>query len=79
MIFTISTSISKDEEVHKMSAENTHALRLGGGRSISSPVSNNLCSLDINTEYVLLVFTIFLSESYKSLPPFLLLETLHNR
>ena len=54
--------ISKEEEVCKTSAENTHALRLGGGGLINSPMSDNLHSLDISTEYVSLAFTIFFSE-----------------
>ena len=49
----------KDEEVCKMSAKNTHALRLGGGGLINSPVSDNLCSLAIGTEYVSWALTIF--------------------
>ena len=53
----------------KMSAKNTRALRLGGGGLINSPVSDNLHSPDIVTEYVSWVFTIFFSRFYKS-PPF---------
>ena len=52
MVFTISMLIFKDEEVCKMSAENTHALKLGGGGLINSPVLDNLHSPDIATEYV---------------------------
>ena len=52
MVFTMSMLIFKDKEICKMSAKNTCALRLGGGGLINSPVSDNLCSLDIGTEYV---------------------------
>ena len=48
----------KDEEVCKMSAENTHALKLGGGGLINSPVSDSPCSPDIVTKYVSCAFTI---------------------
>ena len=52
MVFTIPMLIFKDEEVCKMSTENTCALRLGGGGLINSPVSDDLHSQDIATEYV---------------------------
>ena len=52
MVFTISTLIFKDKEVYKMSAENTCALRLGGGGLINSPVSDNLHSPNIAIKYV---------------------------
>ena len=52
MFFAISTLIFKDEEVCKMSVENTHALRLGRGGLVNSPVLDNFGSLNINTEYV---------------------------
>ena len=52
MVCVTSALIFKDEEVCKMSAENTSALRLGGGGLVNSSVSDNLCSLDISTEYV---------------------------
>ena len=53
MVFTILILIFKDEEVCKMSAENTCALRMGGGGLINSHVSDNLSSPDIVTDYVL--------------------------
>ena len=46
-VFTILMLFFKDEEVYKMSAKNTHALRLGGGGLINSPVSDNPCSPNI--------------------------------
>ena len=51
-VFTLSMLIFKDEEVYKMSAEKTCALRLGGGGLINSPVSDNLHSPNIAIEYV---------------------------
>ena len=48
----ILTLIFKDEEDCKMSARDTHALKLGGDGLINSPVLVDLHSLDIGTEYV---------------------------
>ena len=52
MVFTILSLTFKQEEGCKMSAKNTHALRLSGGGLINLPVSDNHHPLDINTEYV---------------------------
>ena len=43
-----------------MSARNTRALKLGGGGLISSPVLDNLHSLDISTEYVFVFLNIII-------------------
>ena len=41
-----------------MSTRNTHALKLGGGGLINSPVLDSLCSLDIGAEYVFVFLNI---------------------
>ena len=56
----ILTLIFKDEESHKMSAEDTHALKLGGGELINSPVLDSLCSLNIDAEYVFVFLNIII-------------------
>ena len=43
-----------------MSAGNTHALKLGGGGLINSPVLDNLHSLDISPEYVFVFLNIII-------------------
>ena len=40
------------KKVGKVSASDTHALKLSGGELINSPVLDSLCSLNIDTEYV---------------------------
>ena len=54
------TLIFKDEESHKMSAGDTHALKLGGGELINSPVLDSLCSLNIDAKYVFVFLNIII-------------------
>ena len=44
-----------------MSARNTCALKLGGGGLINSPVLDNLCCIDISTEYVFVFLNIIIN------------------
>ena len=53
---SISTLIFSDEESGKMSARGAHVWKVSEGELTNPPVLSSLCSLNIDTEYVLLFF-----------------------
>ena len=52
----ILTLIFKEKESGKMSARGTHALKLSEGELTNPPVLGRLCSLNIDTNYVIYFF-----------------------
>ena len=56
----ININFFKGAEIHTMSARDTHALRLGAGELINSPVLDSLCSLNIDTNYVFIFLNIII-------------------